>query len=189
MRCFCAQLDVVVRSGHATKFPPTKENIERIRRLAQAAGVVGIGEIGLDFSYVEGGSRHRESSEAAGSASTAPTKADQIAWLVAQWNIAVELQLPVLLHERDAHDAFVQQLTPLRGALRRPAVLNCFNGTAAALTAYTRALDLYVVITGLVCNDQRGLELRHALGNVADASRLLVGRSLLSRVASCCVAV
>src|SRR6185503_3510930 len=71
---------------------------------------------------------------------------------------AVELGLPVFLHERDAHERFVAILRAHMPSLPA-AVVHCFTGGAKELDAY---LDLgaCIGITGWICDERRGVELR-----------------------------
>ena len=63
----------------------TDEDIEELRKLAGSSNkVVAIGEIGLDYHYDE------------------PSKELQHKWFLAQMNLARELELPIVIHSRDA---------------------------------------------------------------------------------------
>jgi hypothetical protein len=53
-------------------------------------------------------------------------------------------------HDASRFDAFVQQVGAMRSSLKKSAVLNCFNGDANAFDTYTRRLDLFVVVGGLL---------------------------------------
>ncbi|MDO4566788.1 MAG: TatD family hydrolase [Oscillospiraceae bacterium] len=77
--------------------------LERIRRLAAHPKCVAIGEIGLDFYWPE------------------PDRDTQREVFRAQLELARELELPVEIHDRDAHGevfAFVKEYRP-RGVLHR----------------------------------------------------------------------
>jgi TatD DNase family protein len=67
----------------------------------------------------------------------------------------------VFLHQRDAHDEFVALLRPVRERLVG-GVAHCFTGGPTELAAYLD-LDLYVGVTGWVCDERRGAELRAAV--------------------------
>jgi TatD DNase family protein len=127
--------------------------IEELRRLAGEAGVVAIGECGLDF--------FRDLSP----------RPVQLECLEAQIELAAELGLPLFLHERDAHQAMVSVLQSKRVALPR-AVIHCFTGGVAELRAYLD-LDLHIGITGWVCDERRGGPLREALPHVPLARLML----------------
>ncbi|HEY9182077.1 MAG TPA: TatD family hydrolase, partial [Gammaproteobacteria bacterium] len=78
---------------------------------------------------------------------------------------------PVFLHQRDAHEDFVATLKQIRTRLVG-GVAHCFTGGPAELTAYLD-LDLYIGVTGWVCDERRGSELRAALPGIP-LDRLLV---------------
>ena len=65
--------------------------------------------------------------------------------------------MPVLMHERDAHEDFIAILREYRPQLNG-ALLHCFTGTHAQMEAYID-LDLHLGITGWVCDERRGQEL------------------------------
>ena len=111
----------------------------RLRELARHAAVVAVGECGLDY--------YRDFS---------PRDAQRRAFLC-QLELAVETGLPVFLHQRDAHEDFLELLAPLRGRLSG-GVAHCFTGDAAQLHDYL-ALDLHIGITGWICDERRGQHL------------------------------
>ena len=106
-------------------------NIEQVR---------AIGECGLDFD------RNFSTPEA------------QIAAFRCQLELACELRLPVFLHERSAHEAFVAILEEYRPRLGA-AVVHCFTGTESELKKYVQ-LDLHIGITGWICDERRGQDLQ-----------------------------
>ena len=124
------------------------EAIKALRTLARHRLVVGIGEIGLDLS-----------------GRSAPL-ADQLRALSMQLVLAAELDLPVVVHMRDAADE-------LRAALaREPAVrgqLHCYSEGPGALEAWT-ALGLVPSFAGTV-TFKRNAPLREAS---LRAERLLI---------------
>lgn len=122
-------------------------------RLASLPQVVAIGECGLDFN--------RDFSP----------RPQQEAAFEAQLALAAELQMPVLMHCRDAHARFAAILRPWRDRLPG-AVLHCFTGNEAELRECL-ALDLHIGITGWVCDERRGEELRR-LVPLIPAGRLLL---------------
>lgn len=136
---------------HASEYSAEHEAL--FRDLAQHAEVVALGECGLDY--------FRDLSP----------RADQRRAFTAQLALAVELNKPVFLHQRDAHADFLPMLKEHRAQLA-DAVVHCFTDTQAALEEYL-ALDCYVGITGWVCDERRGLALREAVKAIPD-ERLLV---------------
>ncbi|MDF0535191.1 TatD family hydrolase [Shewanella sp. A32] len=115
----------------------------RLKGLCAQAPVVAIGECGLDFD------RNYSS------------KDKQLAAFEAQLAIAAELQLPVLMHQRDAHLDFLKILRQYRSALPA-ALLHCFTGDPQQVHDYNE-LDLYLGVTGWVCDERRGQSLVDAL--------------------------
>ncbi len=131
----------------------TAESADRLRALAASPEVVAIGECGLDFNR------------------NFSTPAEQEHAFSAQLALAAELGMPVFMHCRDAHERFLALLEPWLDKLPG-AVLHCFTGTRQEATD---CLDrgLYLGITGWVCDERRGLELRELLP-VIPADRLLI---------------
>jgi len=186
---------VGVHPSQASHFPPTPENIALFKDLVKQRGVIGVGEIGLDHSYCEGGSRYRapkdkkpatdDTSKASPSKEkkqtrveknqTAPTRDHQAAWFRALLSLASESELPVLLHERESHDEFVKLLKPLRSSLKKGVVVNCFTGGPKEFKTYTKDLNMSVCVTGIVANDDRSVELRAALKDANSLDNVVIG--------------
>jgi TatD DNase family protein len=102
---------------------------EVIRNLAiSSSKVVAIGEIGLDF--------YRDRSP----------RDDQERVFRAFLRMSNELEMPVIIHDRDAHR---QVLDCLREEGVRRGVLHCFSGDAA-MAAEAVAMGLYISIPGTV---------------------------------------
>ena len=108
--------------------------------------VVAVGECGLDY--------FRNFSP----------QDEQRAAFQRQLELAAETRLPVFLHQRDAHDDFLKILEPAMADLTR-AVAHCFTGGAAELRAYLD-LGLYIGITGWVCDERRGENLKNIVGEI-----------------------
>lgn len=128
-------------------------SLPAIRALASRPEVVAIGECGLDFN--------RDFSP----------RPQQEAVFEAQLMLAAELKMPVFLHCRDAHERFLAILKPYMDKLPA-AVLHCFTGSEAELNECLAA-GLYIGITGWVCDDRRGEELRDIVPLIPD-DRLMV---------------
>lgn len=119
-----------------------------IRALANQPQVVAIGECGLDFN--------RDFSP----------RPQQEAVFEAHLKLAVELNMPVFLHCRDAHERFMAILTPYLDKLPG-VVLHCFTGSEEELKACLEA-GLYIGITGWVCDERRGEALRAIVPLIPD---------------------
>jgi TatD DNase family protein len=127
--------------------------LEALRELAARPEVVAIGECGLDFNR------------------NYSPQADQLACFEAQLELAAELELPLFLHERDAHAEFAKLVERWRPRLTR-AVVHCFTGTRAELERYLE-LDLHIGITGWICDERRGQELKR-LVSLIPGERLMI---------------
>jgi len=126
---------------------------EVFRQLAQQNAVVSLGECGLDY--------FRDLSP----------REDQRRAFIAQLEIAAELNMPLFLHQRDAHEDFLAILREWRPRLGN-AVVHCFTDTRAAMNDYL-ALDCHIGITGWICDERRGLHLIEAVRDIPD-DRLLI---------------
>ena len=114
--------------------------LAELRELGALAEVVAVGECGLDY--------YRNFSP----------PAIQREAFQRQLEMACELGKPVFLHQRDAHEDFVAILREHRAKLAN-AVAHCFTGSGDQLAAYLD-LDLYVGMTGWICDERRGAHLR-----------------------------
>ncbi len=103
---------------------------QALRELAARPEVVAYGEIGLDYAKEY---------------SPAPLQREHFALQVA---IAQELELPLIIHDREAH---ADTLAILRAAGKLPAagVMHCFSGDAA-LAEEVLALGFYISVPGVV---------------------------------------
>ncbi len=126
---------------------------QALRDLLRQPQVVAVGECGLDFN--------RDFSP----------RPDQITCFETQLALAAELGKPVFLHQRDAHEAFMPILRRYRDQLPG-AVVHCFTGTGEELGDYL-SLDCHIGVTGWVCDEKRGGELRELVGRIP-AERLMV---------------
>jgi TatD DNase family protein len=133
-----------VHPHHATEFDV--HTTAALRAMLGGPAFVAVGECGLDF--------FRDYS---------PRAAQRHAF-AAQLELAADVGKPVFLHQRDAHDDFVAVLTPMRKHLVG-GVAHCFTGGPAELAAYLD-LDLYIGVTGWVCDERRGSELREAVPRI-----------------------
>ena len=78
--------------------------------------------------------------------------------------IAKELQKPLYLHQRDAHDDFISILKKNSNALP-PFIVHCFTGTQKQLDDY---LDLgaFIGLTGWICDEKRNKDLRESIKSI-----------------------
>lgn len=129
----------------------TPDTLDAQRALAHSPGVVAVGEIGLDF--------YRNLSP----------RQVQLDALVAQIGLARELDLPIILHNRDSHPEMVAALRAHASGVR--GVFHCFIGDKAMARD---ALDLgfYLSFAGPVTYP-RNTELAEVAG-WAPLDRILV---------------
>ncbi|BCG23739.1 secretion protein MttC [Pseudomonas tohonis] len=129
------------------------DSARHLRALLAEPEVRAVGECGLDFN--------RDFSP----------RPQQEKALEEQLALAVELGLPVFLHERDADERLLAILRQFRDRLPA-AVVHCFTGEKRALFAYLD-LDLHIGITGWICDERRGTHL-HPLVREIPAGRLIL---------------
>ncbi|MCI9414057.1 MAG: TatD family hydrolase [Clostridiales bacterium] len=101
--------------------------LEEIKRLAGHPRVVAIGEIGLDYHYDE------------------PARDLQADWFEEQLALAKELDLPVIVHDRDAHEDVFRLLR----RYQPKGVVHCFSGSAEMAKEIVR-LGMYIGLGGAV---------------------------------------
>lgn len=140
-----------VHPHHASEFDEAAR--QTLTELAGEKAVVAVGECGLDY--------FRNFSP----------REDQLAAFQQQLEIAAETSLPVFLHQRDAHDDFVDVLEPMLPKLSR-AVAHCFTGEHESLREYL-SMGLWIGITGWICDERRGAHLYDIVGAIPD-DRLLI---------------
>ena len=140
-----------VHPHHASDYSPASD--ELIRELALDDQCVAIGECGLDYFR-----------------NFSPREA-QLSAFQAQLDIAAHTGLPVFLHQRDAHDDFIEVLEPKLPMLSR-AVAHCFTGEGESLREYL-GLGLYIGITGWICDERRGQHLKDIVDVIPDDRLML----------------
>jgi TatD DNase family protein len=140
-----------IHPHHAKQFD--RYSCDALRVLLQSPEVVAVGECGLDFFR-----------------NFSPQEAQETAF-AAHLELAAETSLPVFLHQRDAHKRFVSIVDSVRDRLVG-GVAHCFTGGVDELRALLD-LDLYIGITGWLCDERRGSDLRAAVTELP-LDRLLV---------------
>jgi TatD DNase family protein len=131
----------------------TDSVIAGLRKLALTDEVLAWGEIGLDFNRMYS------------------PQADQERWFVRQLEVAREMNLALIFHERDSNGRFIELLSAHAEAGLR-GVIHCFSGSHEELARYLD-FGLYVGITGILTMKQRGAALRDMV-TIIPAERLLV---------------
>jgi TatD DNase family protein len=127
--------------------------LQDLADLADNKEVRAWGEIGLDFNRMY-----------------SPRK-DQEKWFRRQLEIASQLNLPMIFHERDSNGRFLEMLK--NNSLKNMnGVVHCFSGKREELDHYLE-LGLNLGITGIITMKDRGTQLRD-MASVIPADRLLI---------------
>jgi TatD DNase family protein len=87
-----------------------------------------------------------------------------------QVKLACKLQMPLFIHEREAHNDLMKIL--MKHVDLPPVVIHCFTGTEEELQTYIDA-DFYIGITGFVCMGSRGKKLRKFVNKIP-LNRLMI---------------
>ena len=140
-----------VHPHHASDY--TDASDELIRSLLLRDSVVAVGECGLDYFR-----------------NFSPRDA-QLEAFRSQLDIAADTGMPIFLHQRDAHDDFIETLEPVLPKISR-AVAHCFTGEGESLREYL-AMGLWIGITGWICDERRGAHLQEIVSEIPD-DRLLI---------------
>jgi TatD DNase family protein len=130
------RVTVGLHPHEASRFSP--EMMNDIEALARRDLVVAVGEIGLDYHYMRS------------------KRADQLEAFHAQVGIATSLDLPVVIHSRDAENEVVDHLEGMAGELCG-GVLHCYTG---GIDVAGKVLDLgfYISFTGIVTFGDRAYD-------------------------------
>jgi TatD DNase family protein len=140
-----------VHPHHAETFPASQ--LAAFEELLARPEVVAVGECGLDY--------YRD---------LAPRLSQRQAF-TRQLDLAVATAKPVFLHQREAHDDFLAILRDYAPRLSG-GVAHCFTCGRRELEAYLD-LGLSIGITGWVCDERRGGELRTAVPHIPLARLML----------------
>lgn len=146
MRCTAG-----VHPHHASDLDATQ--LQAFNELARRPEVLAVGECGLDYFR-----------------NFSPQAAQRKAF-EEQLELAADVGKPVFLHERDAHQDFLAILSNHRARLAG-GVAHCFTAGLTEAKAYLD-LDLYIGITGWICDERRGHHLREVVRHIP-AERLVI---------------
>lgn len=119
------------------------DDIKILHQLASQPSVVAIGECGLDFN------RNYSPQDI------------QINVFESQIEIAGAVSLPLFMHQRDAHQKFIEILSSNKHNFST-GVIHCFTEGKALLKDYLD-LGLYIGITGWLCDERRAADLQEAV--------------------------
>lgn len=107
----------------------TEEDIDELREMAKNENVVAIGEIGLDYHYMDGTSEE-----------------DQRYWFRRQLELAKELDMPVVIHDRESKGQCIEILKEMD---IHNGVMHCFSGSAETAKILLD-MGFYISFTGVV---------------------------------------
>ena len=124
-----------------------------LRDLAARQDIVAVGETGLDY--------FRDFS---------PRDAQRSSF-EHQVQIAIDTELPLFLHQREAHDDFFALLGSYRDQLSE-VVVHCFTGSKPELHEYLD-LDCHIGITGWICDERRGTHMKEFMRDIP-SDRLMI---------------
>jgi len=127
--------------------------LQELVNLAQNKEVRAWGEIGLDFNRMYS------------------PREDQEKWFHRQIEIAGQLELPMIFHERDSNGRFLEILKN-NTYKNMDGVVHCFSGTRVELNHYLD-LGLHIGITGIITMKSRGTQLREMVPGIP-VDRLLI---------------
>lgn len=130
-----------------------EKTLSALRDLAADPNVKAWGETGLDFNRMHS------------------PRNDQEHWFTRQLELAAELDLPMIFHERDSDGRFLEILKSHWNA-RRKGVVHCFSGNDEELDSYLQ-MGLFIGITGILTLQSRGKSLRAMVRRIPK-ERLLV---------------
>jgi len=118
---------VGIHPEHADSFD--KDMLKNLKELCKCSKVKAIGEIGLDYYYDEN-----------------PDRETQLEAFRAQMNLASELKLPVIIHDREAHEdtlKIIKEFPSVNGEV------HCFSGSVEFAKECVK-LGYYIGVTGVV---------------------------------------
>ncbi|MDD7985770.1 TatD family hydrolase [Lentisphaera marina] len=127
-----------------------KNSLEKLIQLPQ---VRAVGECGLDFNR------------------NFSTPEEQLHAFQEQIDLAIKYQKPLFMHQRDAHEAFIECLKSKRNQLTK-GVVHCFTGTENELNDYLE-LDLHIGLTGWICDERRGFHMHEFITQIP-LNRLMI---------------
>jgi TatD DNase family protein len=118
---------VGIHPEYADKFD--EQTLDELKKLSKNEKVKAIGEIGLDYYYDEN-----------------PPREIQKKVFIKQMELAQEINLPVIIHDRDAHEdtlSIIKQFKGVRGEI------HCFSGSVEFARECLK-LGYYIGFTGVV---------------------------------------
>lgn len=127
-------------------------SLEALAAWSRQPEVVAVGECGLDYFRMF------------------QDKHTQIQCFEKHIALSLEVNKPLFLHVRDAHEDFLAILKAAGRAL--PGVVHCFTGSESELEDYL-AMGFYIGLTGWICDERRGSNILDFLAKIPD-DRLMI---------------
>ena len=129
-----------VDEDEEVEFHPSVEDFdeEKYLKLAKSKKVVAIGEIGLDYFHnIENKEKQKEV-------------------FSLQINMAQKLDLPIIVHCREAHNDIIEILREKRKIYGKKlrGVIHCFSGRLAQAKIYTEELGFHLGFNGIITFDR-----------------------------------
>lgn len=121
--------------------------------LSENNKIIAVGECGLDYDRMFSG------------------KENQIRCLEKHIVLAEKWNKPLFLHERSAANDFIKRFKN-HSAICKKSVVHCFTGNKVTLDKYL-SMGFSIGITGWICDDRRGKELRDAV-SIIPLDRILI---------------
>ena len=112
-----------------------------LEELAANGKVIAIGEIGLDYKYIKEKSPYAKAS--------GDLRQKQIEIFRRQLGLAVMLDLPVIVHCREAEEDIVSEMSRYKETKKLRGVIHCFTGTLEEAQQYID-LGFYIGINGII---------------------------------------
>lgn len=120
-----------------------KTTIAKLKEFSKEKAVVAIGECGLDYN------RNFSKPEV------------QRKWFEEQIKLAKNVNMPLFIHEREAHKDLMNILGKYP-EIAKKSVIHCFTGTKEEAENYLK-LGCYIGVTGWICDERRGQSLQEAV--------------------------
>ena len=127
--------------------------IFELEKIAKNDSVVAIGECGLDYNR------------------NFSPQDQQRKWFEAQVELAERLDMPLFLHEREAHEDLCEILKKHDSVIDK-SVVHCFTGNKQEAQNYIE-LGCYIGVTGWICDMRRGKNLQKAV-SVIPPEKLMI---------------
>lgn len=122
-----------------------KKYVNEFKKLLIDPKAVAVGECGLDYNR------------------NLSPKEKQIEAFEEQIKLAIEVNKPLFLHERDASDDFIKILSKYTNKIK--AVVHCFTGNKETVKKYVE-MGFYIGLTGWICDEKRNKNVIEAIPEI-----------------------